>query len=195
MGIYRAVMGGQLLGQTVQNVCHFEKGGDWDPAQAQTLAQHLRDNWITQIKSRLSTQMTWTGITIYDRLTPGRQPVVLAINLQGAQTTFATQAVPFCAVLMRFKTSQTGPSGRGRIYIPGAALNDYAGGNITAPAATAWQTILNTIGPMYTSNNPSSGFNLVLSGKQAPSATLNVTTIEIGGHYGVQRRRNIGVGV
>lgn len=194
MALFRAVVAATQVGQQVCNVLHFSKDGPWTDQLALQLAQHLRDNLLNDIRLRISNRVVWFGITVYDPLTPGRQPATLAINVAGAASTSAQNNNPVACVKIRLRTSQTGPHGRGRIYLPGAPSVDYADGLATANTITSWTAIFGVIGPKYIGSGATSGFVLCVAPKANPANHLTVIQIELAPTMGIQRRRNIGVG-
>jgi hypothetical protein len=195
MAVYRCVLQGLLNGQITQNVVHFADGGAYATARATALCAEMRDYFLTQIKARQSNQMNWTFVIVYDALVPATTPTTLAINLTGAQTTYSAQMPQQVCILMRWRTATAGPTGRGRIYLPGVALAEFNNGVMTAAAITAWGTILGVIGPRYVGSGATSGFTVVVTGRSNPSNYKSVTAIEIGQYMATQRRRNIGVGI
>lgn len=195
MGVYRAVISGLVNGQLCQNVLHFQKGGAWTPDLAASLCIDLRDNMLQQWKLRLSNTMQWNGISVYDAETPGRQPSVLAISVPGSVGTSSGNNLPFACTLLRIRTAVTGPRGRGRVYLPGAPNVDFVGGLATANTSTSWAAIFAVIGPRYVGITHTSPFEWVLAPKASPADWKSITSLELSGPMGVQRRRNIGVGV
>jgi len=195
MGIYRVVMNSILFGQTCQNVAHFQKAGSWTTALADALNVEIRDFFLNNIKNQTSSSTLWNSILCYDAesaLTPNR---TLLVNIVGSQGSFATQVAPFSCVIFRLRTAQAGPAGRGRLYLPGCAPSQFVSGVMNAGSIASWQTILNTLGPRYTGASPTSGYHLVVLARANPSGYKDVITLEVGSIMGVQRRRNIGVGV
>jgi hypothetical protein len=195
--IFRAVLNCLYYGQVCQNVMHFKKSDGVWPGDANALAVALRDHWIggTQgIRFRQEATCTWNQIQIYDAEDPNRAPAQLAIAVSGYETSFTGALPSFMAAILQIRSFVGGKHGRGRIYVPGITTGQFVLGSLGAPAIAAWDTTLAQLTAAFLQSG-SSQFTLGIAPRATPANFLSADVIRIASHPGVQRRRNIGVGV
>jgi hypothetical protein len=190
--VFRAVLTYFWLGQTMQNQMHFS-GPSSDPAQMQVLAQSLADNWVAGIKFRQTRDVRYRLITV--RLLESQfPPFNLSVSIDGLATV-NTANLPFTAVILRIRTAQIGRHGHGRVYIGGLPEAVTEGGFVGSSELGFYNQF---IGAMMAAYGPggSEPFRLGVTRKVSPSANfLDAVSMDVSPTLGVQRRRNMGVGI
>lgn len=197
--LFRVVITGVMFGAINQNVLHFTKaGGNW-PTDGTALCADIRDNWLggtNGVRQGLITLQRWTLIQAYNRDTIGDVPVGLSINVTGAKVGNGSQSFGFSSVLLRLRAAGGGKHGRGRVYLPGVDPSTFNSGVMSQTEIDAWTPRLAQLTARYLGSSPASGFRLVVAPKSGTSPTTqDVVRIELATVPGVQRRRNLGVGV
>lgn len=162
-------------------------GAGWTPLAAflaPTVA--LRSVTLLDVRSTTATEFRSTG--------------------SAAPGTSAGTALPDeVTVGVRFSTAQRGPSGRGRIYVPGFATNALAaGGVIAAPLVTALGTWMsNVVFPAISANVGApvlglparAAYTSPVTGRQfpaRPAQTVAITNVLVpDNHWDTQRRRGL----
>jgi len=197
--LFRVVITGVLNGAINQNVLHFKKAGAVWPTDGAALCADIRDNWLggtNGVRQGLITLQKWTLIQAYNRDTIGDVPVSLSINVTGAKVGNGTQSFGFSAILIRLRAASGGKRGRGRCYLPGIDPSTWNAGVMSQTEIDAWTPRLAQLTTRYVGASPSSGFQLVVAPKSGVNPTTQaVVRLELATVPGVQRRRNIGVGV
>jgi hypothetical protein len=168
------------------------------------------------IRTAITTGGTWTALAAY--LGPAsalasvtvldvRSVVATAFNSTGAAApgTSASPAFPDeVAAVITLRTATRGPSGRGRIYIPGWAGNaNTAAGVIVAAAVTALGAWAQTVSAALTSNlgppvlglPERDGYTSPATGRVFPhrdATTRPITQLLVrDNHWDSQRRRGL----
>jgi len=191
MSVLRATIKGTFFGQQVMNVLHFNKP-DLVEAELLTLANDLRDNWCETLKSLLGQEAYFLGIqvrNIENNSWPARE---IAFSKQGLAGGIAN-TFPFACFIMRIQTGTFGRAGRGRIYIWGIGPGSMSGGILLPAVTTNWQTWLTQITNRYCLAG--STYRLGVCPRAAPQDFKSAISVSLSPKAGVQRRRNIGVGV
>jgi len=196
--VIRVVMSGTFYGQVCQNVLHFHKvDGVW-PAQVVTLLADLRDNWLSGthgVRTEQNDRAFWTEIRAYNCDTPTLTPLTLTISLQGTDGNASTQLLSYVCYILRLRASSGGRKGRGRIYIPGPRFGYYINGSLSASAITALNQVTAQLAKYL--DGGASPWTVGISPRGTGEATdfIPASTMQFAPISGVQRRRNIGVGV
>jgi hypothetical protein len=187
----RVITSGFFFGQTCQNVLHFNNpDGLTTPAD---IATDIKNNWLVQISAMSSGNIVWNNISVR-RVDGGTEaPYNLAVSIAGAQSGSAQQ-LTFLAYVIRIRTAVVGRRGRGRIYVPGPNLNLTNLGVWASSTITGWQTPLNNLAARYLAGGTSS-IRLGVASHTDPSDWKAATQLLLASIPGIQRRRNIGVGV
>lgn len=187
--LYGTVAGGYTVTAAAAEACRAQLvgGGQW-----------------TALAAYLATTCSLTGVTLLDVRTPTGTPVVST----GAATpgTSASPALPDeVAACITLKTARRGPSGRGRIFIPGFASNAVgAGGVILAACVTAltnWASnnlpaaINSGSGPISLGLVARAGYTSPVTGRVFPARAAEAVPIvqELcrDNHWDTQRRRGL----
>ena len=193
-------------GKTGHNVLYATYNGT--PALAPSVAEAIRTGIVsdarwTTLAGFLATTASLTSVQVLDV----RSSTGTAFQSTGAAApgTSASTALPDeMAAVITLRTATRGPSGRGRVYIPGWATNaEGAGGVIVATAVTALaafavllsSTINTVIGPWVIALPARQSYTSPTTGRQFPAraaTTRLVTAAPVrDNHWDSQRRRGL----
>jgi len=194
--LFKAVISGICNGAVNQNVIHFARDAGIWPTDGNALCQEIRDNFLVAIRARLASTQKWTSIQVYNRALPGDPAVSLPINIVGALTGNGSQAFAMTGILIRLRAAGGGRHGRGRIYLAGLEPTGWSAGVMTATEQGNWVAPLATLTNRYLPPNNLSGFQMVIAPKINNGTNfVSVVRLELSSTPGVQRRRNVGVGI
>jgi hypothetical protein len=194
-------------GKVAHNILYATYTGT--PALSVTIAQTMYAaliagaNWST-LAGFLAPTTTLTGVTLLDV----RSGVGVEYNSTGAAvpgTSTGTALPDEVAFSMKLSTINRGPSGRGRIYIPGWATNSLATGNVIAgaaqTAANIWCEAMRTtvfpsnIGALVLGLPHRQAYISPITGRSFPerlATTVPVTSfVAKDNHWDSQRRRGL----
>ena len=192
MSIMRVTMTATYLGQKLQNVMHFN-----NPDDALTHTQvkdAFQAGYFANIKNVLNAGFVETEVRVQKVDGTPDTPSVFPIAGQAGSLS-GGGAPSFVAGLIRIKTASSGRHGHGRIYQGGVHGESLLNGVFQADAWAAWQTYVANIqnyfkvggsGPMT--------MCVVKRGAITTSDAYLMTALVVPQIFGVQRRRNIGVG-
>lgn len=159
------------------------------------VATELRDNWCTLLAAGQTTQFGWRNITV-DRVGSGLAPYNLPIAVNGLDGSDASAAVPVITQKFRIHTGVAGRKGRGRIYLPGYRQAYWVQGQLTATGITNMTIRLNAITARYVGGARTSQLGLGICKRGNDStAYIPADFLSLSLTPGVQRRRNVGVGI
>jgi hypothetical protein len=180
-------------GMNVQNVMAFDNpDGLLTPLQ---VAQEIRDGWLNIIKAKQSAYLSWRDIAV-DTIGNPAPPLHLSVILGGLDSVDSGLSHPTVNWKLRITTGVGGKRGRGRIYIPGIRYSHWQFGQMTAFGVTDMQPVVDALVARYVQPSPSSGLYLgVMPRNGSASDHLLATGISQSLTPGIQRRRNIGVGI
>jgi hypothetical protein len=191
MTLFRATIIQTMYGQQIQNVLHFEHFSS-DPATSSLLADAISATWIPNVRLMQTAALIYTGIKV-QMLESQFPPFVKTVNVAG-QFGHDDQMTTYSAFVLRLRTAFAGKTGRGRLYIAGVLKGWTTNGLVTQDRINAWNLeivdIMQAHGPGGTSD-----FKLGVCPSKAPFNFKPVTSMQIAPTLGVQRRRNIGIGV
>jgi hypothetical protein len=189
--IFRVTLVQSMYGQQIQNVFHL-RGASSDPLELSAIAEDVNTFWVNVVSAEQTASLVYNGIRV--RMLESQFPTFTkTINRPGA---FGTddQMLTFSAFILRLRAAEIGRRGRGRLYIAGLLKGWYVNGVVTAATITRWQLVINQLMGSYgpTGNRP---YKLCIVPSKPPVEHRDVTTMSIAPTLGVQRRRNIGVGI
>ena len=194
MTIERVTVTGQYYGGvTMQNVLHFNNADGFLSPNAVCI--EIRDNWLQQIKTNQSNIIHWLDVAC-QTLGSAASPTHLAIDVQGADSVAANQSLSFVCWKLQINTGVAGRSGRGRIYVSGLRNTHFTSGAVGSTGLTALATPVANLNARYKSG----GSGPLVIGVMPRGSTVSAdfkscTSLTIASIAGVQRRRNIGVGI
>jgi hypothetical protein len=190
--IYKAVISGSYYAQLVQNVMHFE--GDDSITSEALLCTDLRDNWVDQIRGLQNIGFQYSQITAQKMLPIATPPVALDItDRQG--TLSGAGSLSFVAAIFRFRTATPTRKGRGRYYMGGVHGETVLNGVMHPTASGFFNTVAGLLITHWGAGG-GSNFNLMVGPRHSTNIAdyLEVQSIQVPPIFGVQRKRNIGVG-
>lgn len=193
MPVFRITNSCVVIGQITQNVFHI--ASDSFAGLPQTVAETIRDQWLNLIRPFQHTGAKWIDIEVRDVSNIGNVPFHLAVNLLGTGSTVNVADGPVMCRVLKFQTALAGRKGRGRMYIPGTSNQAWENGVLNAASLNAGNNFIAQLKSGWVGDNASSGFNLVICPRSAPSQFKEVIDIIQRPVAGYQRRRNVGVGV
>lgn len=185
----------QLYGaQTCQNVLHFENFDGLMTPQA--IANDVLTNWVQKVRSQQSSQLLHATILVQSVSNPNQAPFNLTTNLFG-QSFGETRVPTFVAIVFKFLTARAGRHGRGRCFIPGVVTDHLDQYKLSAAGVTNWtNNVVNPIKLAYVPPNNTSPLNLCVREEAGANDLFNtLIDIQVRPVLGVQRRRNIGIGI
>lgn len=179
-------------GQTCQNVLHFACSPG---LLANTVAETIAAQWLDQIRPFQHSGAQWVSVQAHQVDPPALVTFNKPVVLFGSGTSQDESDLSFVSRKIWLKSNSGGRHGRGRFYIPGTSRSSWTNGRIKQASITAGQPLINTLMARFTGPNPSTGLNLVIKTKGNTSGAIFVDFMEQAPIVGVQRRRNIGVGI
>lgn len=188
--IARVTISGLRYNQVTQNVLHFEHQTEvWD---AGAIAVEILNNWIPQAIKFSGTQFSYRSILVQCVNDPTLPTFTLALNVAGTQ--FDDQRCQgYVTSVIKLATNTGGRHGRGRIFFAGPASDAFQFGFHQATFSSQAAGFLATLMARY---GPGGSSNLRLGILNRATKTLTpVTGMTLRPIPGVQRRRNIGIGV
>lgn len=192
MSVIRVTISGVCLGQTMQNVLHFTNPDDTLTLPA--VCTDIRDNWLASMSNCSTSSFTYTLVRA-DRVDVASppSPATLAVAVAGVGTP-TTNHVVLCFIF-KLRTGVGGRRGRGRIYTM-APRADWISNSVPTGAGSAFMT--GTVIPALLARYGPTGASPLILGvasRDDPTDIKSVESIAVANYMGVQRRRNIGVGI
>jgi len=182
-----------MLNQINQNVLHFE-----NPDGSLT-NEEMRDDilghWMPICRNRQNANGRWSKITISEiGGTPGDPFVHLIPSPGQAGSMDGPPEHPSLTALFSTRTGVGGRHGHGRIYMPGFHGGWVENGLMRSDILPLMQTVANNLSGWY-SLTGAGPLVLKVVPRAHPVDALSVTSIVVKSVMGIQRRRNIGVGM
>jgi hypothetical protein len=191
MGLWRATISGTFYDQVCQNVLHFHAADA--PNQGEALTIELRDHWMIEMQSCQNQNFSWRRIAVQDITTSGN-PVLVTDIAPIAGILTGAGAHPSLAVVFSLRTAIPTKAGRGRFYMPGVHGQSILNGRVEPNAQIVFNGAATNLLARY-GPSASSAFSLKVVPRSDPSAHKQVINILARGVFGIQRKRNIGVGI
>jgi len=193
MATYRITLTATFRGSIMENVLHF-----WRIDQSfsmTTIMETIRDQWLPEFKKFSVDQVVWTNIRA-QLVEPGPGLAVnLAVNVAGTSNATDPRDHPCICEKIRLQSNTPGKTGRGRIFCPVASSFGGNVGVLTVATLNARNAVLATLMQRFCGGEPSTGLNLVIAPRNNPVANKEVVNMFCDSTYGIQRRRNVGVGI
>lgn len=189
--VYRVTLTQSLWGETLQNVLHFTHA-DANPLSMADLVTDLETTWIPHVKWIQQDQLRYVGARV-QILESQFAAYSKALNISGSAGG-SNDYKTYNAHILQLRTALAGRTGRGRQYIGGVALNLTDKGIIKSDIITSWGNHIATLVGQYC-NTGVSEFRLVVNPHTNVDQSKEVTSITLNPIEGIQRRRNIGVGI
>ena len=191
MSVFRVTIIASMYGQQIQNVIHFT-GQSQGTTTLSALADEVAANWIGTVKQRQTSALVYNQVKVRE-LDGTLPPFVKTVNIPGSFG-FDNEVSTVLAFILRLRTANIGRRGRGRVYIGGVLKGWTTLGLVNGDIINAWNAVATTLLGFWGPNG-TSVFTLVLCPNKPPFNTIPVVSMQVAPTLGVQRRRNIGIGV
>jgi len=192
MTIERVTLYSISLGQHYQNVLHFLNP---DGATSHfNISEELKPNWISVIRNVQNNQLTWYQIDV-QRVDIAGQPIDRFPMDAAAGSLSGNIAPAVLCPLVSIRTGVGGRTGHGRVYMPGLHGASVANGGWESGALAAWAAKVALLQARYKSGG-TAPITLGVYPRNVHDSTAfkSATSLVLQNIFGVQRRRNIGVG-
>lgn len=194
MARIRAVISGIHFGQVCENVLHLK---ELDPPRTmQQIAADLDTGYVNAVRSRQSSNFVWTNILVQNLDDPLVAAFSLTISKQGQDFNSASIS-PVMAYVIKLSTNRAGRHGRGRIYVPAVHFNALDQGFFSAALQASFKTtVTDVLFAEYGLHNPPNQITLCVRERGPGVDEFHpVVAMQLRASPGVQRRRNMGVGI
>jgi hypothetical protein len=192
MALARVTINMTWFGQVVQNVLHFWNGeGAYDAAAVKFAIETL---WIPPIRPLQLGSLNYFKIQVRRMDVIGGLTTDFAVNINGSSGSAVEGWGPLC-MLWSLSTATGGHAGKGRIYLPGSYPGNVVQGRFISALMDQMNTAAATIGGRFLGAGATSGFQLAVCKRENLPVVHPVTSIIPRQVPGIQRRRNIGVGM
>jgi hypothetical protein len=190
MSTMRITLAGTIFDQRCVNVLHFNNpDGGLSHVQIRDV---LIAQWLFHVRDIQNVNFVWRDMTVQKvDGTPDTPTVFPLSDQQGALT--GTAAHPSLAALFSVRTAFAGRKGRGRFYVPGVHQESVLNGRVHPNAVIAYNTVANDLVARFGASG-SQAIKLVVCPRIDPTDIHTCVTILARSVFGIQRRRNIGVG-
>lgn len=190
MSHHRVVISGLMYGQTVQNVLHFINNSN--ALTPQQIALDVKNNWVDKVSIFQNANLVYSNILVQNLSDQILAPFSLTIFRQGQGFNDRRNTSTQCYVI-KLVTARAGRHGRGRVFLGGVQSDSIQDGFLTSTALESWNTqVINVIKSAYIGGV---GNALELCVREKSGAMNPTIDIQMRSLLGVQRRRNIGVGI
>lgn len=178
-----------------QNVVAFSYGAASGLTSA-TVAAELRDNWCTLLAAGQGFNFGWRNISVY-QVGSGLSPTNLPIVINGQDGVSPLDGTQVICMKFRILTATGGRKGRGRIYLPGYRQAYWSVGQMTATGITNMTARINAIKTRYVGEATATSPLVlgVLPRGDDPTQFKMSTDLTLSLTPGIQRRRNLGIGI
>lgn len=191
--VWRVTTRGKIFEQVCENVLHFWESGI---LSADGVMAIVRDTWFPTVRAIQNANFVWFQILtqqIVGPVAPGPIEVWTFPNQPGSLS--GAGAHPSLAAKFTTRASCAGRNCRGRIYLPGVHGESVANGVVQVGALAAYVQVAGLLKDRFTVNGASeTGLRLVVLPRAAPAQFKFITQIIARPTFGIQRRRNVGVG-
>jgi len=179
------------LNQMVQNVLHFSApDNQFTNAQINDIVKTL---FIIQVKALQNEHLLYQTLETR-RIAPNANVVTVESLLGFTGDLAGVGAHPVIAAIFTIQTATPGRHGHGRFYMGGVHQESILNGVVEPNAFAAYSTkagiITTRFGP-----NATSGINLGVKQQHPSNNFIAMQQLIARSVFGVQRRRNIGVGI
>jgi hypothetical protein len=190
MSIHRVVLTGIYLGQKCQNVVHIN-----NPDGALTnlaIKNEFNAQFITPLRNLQNNQAAWTQLAVrtVGLGPPGPEEIFI---ISGNGSLAGTGATPVLAGVFSIRTGVAGPHGHGRFYLWGVHGASVVNGQFESGAFTAYQGAAVAIENRWKTGG-TGPLDLGVAPRNAEELFIPMTSLVVRNIFGVQRRRNFGVG-
>lgn len=190
MALWQVTLTGTILAQKCQNVLHFFR--EQDDMDNASIRNEFTSNWLPIVRNLQNASWAWTTIGV-QQLEPVTEPLEVFVVTNQSGSLSGTMAPTVLAGLFSLRTGFAGRSGRGRFYLPGVHGASVLNSILEPNAFSAYQTRANDLLNRYGAQG-AGPLRLVVASRGPERTFHQVTAIVVRQTFGIQRRRNIGVG-
>ena len=191
MSIWRVTLTGTMYNQKMQNVLHFDNPENIYGIT--TMRNYMVNDWILMLRTIQNVNFTWTSLQLAELKSNPEPPYVEALSgMPGGLS--GPGAPPFVCGVFSIRTSTGGRRGRGRFYMGGVHQESILNGQLHPNALIAYSDVANQLKIRFCTGG-STDFRLQVAERVALPDGIPSTNIVARGVLGVQRRRNINVGI
>lgn len=190
MSIHRVIFTATMLGQRFQNVLHFENP---DGALSNAaMRDELLTNFVARLRNLQNNALVWQSMSI--QKVDGVPDEAEVFILSGHVGSLVGNPAPtvLCG-LFSIRTGVAGRRGHGRFYMFGVHGDSVANSVVQSGALAAYVTEANFITNRFKGGG-SGPITLGVCPRSNPGDFLSMTNLIPRPVFGIQRRRNIGVG-
>ncbi len=190
MSIIRVVISATILGQKVQNVLHFNNPDG--ALNNLAVKDELVGNFIPVLQNLQNNGLSYASLSV-QQLTPLQPIEVFSITGAGTGSLAGAPAHPSLCGLFSIRTGTAGRRGHGRFYMFGVHGDSVSNGVVQSGAFGAYVNAATTLTGRYnaTGTRP---LQLGVCSRANPDDFKVMTALIARPTFGIQRRRNIGVG-
>lgn len=192
MSDHRVTISGRCLGQVIQNVIHVR---NQDGVLSHTaIKDEFVANWITPIKAAQVSAFLYEALEVRD-VGIGAQPVTSFPLGQIPGLNAGSGILNVGAFVIQKRTGLTGRQNRGRLYLGGPRADWTSNNLINAAGVGGMGPILTSLKSRWcTGGNGPLKMLIIGRGGDNPHI-VNVAELILATGIGIQRRRNINVGI
>lgn len=191
MATIRVTLSMTYYGQVFQNVLHFNKA-DYVFSDLAGLITDIQTSWINQVKWCQSDGLKYVNAKFH-QVGSAAADINQVLSIVGG-TGSSSEYKPFNAHIIRIQTGLGGRTGRGRVYIGGIASNLTDFGFVKSSILSTWATKFTAILAAFGAGG-TSAFRLGVNPHTETDDFKLCVSLSLNPVEGVQRRRNIGVGI
>ena len=192
MSIVRVTCFQTYWAQSVQNVLHFDDNvSTYDPVN---IKNDIVANWITNVALLQNAVLTYVGVAVKCLQPAESTTSFFAVSIGGTGFALA-YGLSYPALVVKIETATPGYRGRGRFYIAGLPGAGYDSGRFNGGTLTAINTVVASLWAAYGPSSSISPMQIGVMGRDAGATFHPATNLLPRSVPGVQRRRNLGVGI
>jgi hypothetical protein len=193
MSIFRVTFTGIRWSSVImQNCIHFSS--DPDPMTDDQVHLELVNNWLQVLRPLQSNTFIWNSLSV---LRPGTNftPSTFPISVQGTDAVDNQSGTCVTNLKIRILTAFAGKKGRGRFYLPAIRDQWFLNGLVQQQALTAFQPAINTLKARYVGVGAAGPLQVGVMGRGPEAEFHAAENLVMSNVPGIQRRRNIGIGI
>lgn len=188
--VVRVTISGLDYNQVTQNVLHFRHVAD--PYNAQAIAAEIIAGWIPNVQFFSKSNFSYRNVLVQDIEVPANPTASIPINMAGFGAS-STRAPSFWSAVIKIQTPVGGRHGRGRIFLAGLHADAFESGILGSLFQTQALDHLNALIARYGPTGTSDLRLVVLN--RVDNSQSDMVNLVLRPIPGIQRRRNIGIGI
>lgn len=192
MSIVRVTLFQTYWAQSVQNVLHFDDNvSTYNPTN---IKNDIVANWIPNIGQLQNAVLTYVGVAVKCLQPAESTTSFFAVSIGGSSFALA-YSLSYPALVVKIETATPGYRGRGRFYIAGLPGAGYDSGRFNSATLSVINTEIANVWAAYGPSSSISPMQIGVMGRDITSTFHPATNLLPRAVPGVQRRRNLGVGI